>query len=319
MNPETYWQSYVGDMSPGQFMYDYGSRDPEICVQRHMSRLPSLYGIVRQLSWADAFREDQHSREEVASALLAHLEDTRELWEQSVSQMPEQAWPRAAEPTATTPDHPERSDEDPEEEYYEPDDLPRETESEAEHVHPQRIDFPEELGHRDGCAHLSRDQGGLPREHTAKESPYILGRAPINTAVDQTLSIEQSIARSTPMYHAPEQELPLGTAVDQDLPLNKRPGWTEQDKQASEATPAAEEAPTESVSDEIAADDATPSVAAEASSETAPLEETPEPVETIDQHEDAMPTEEVSAEENPVAEESEISETDAAPEDQDKV
>lgn len=223
MNNEDFWQAYVGDVPPGQFMYDYGAREPERCVARHMAKLPDVFGIVRQQSWAEAFAGVQHTRQEVASALLAHLEASREHWEAAVSQMPEQHGNRDGE----APSAPEASSNE---------------SNSGEQVHPQQIQVPHRPQHH-GSAILSRDHGGLPREHTAKESPYFVGGLPINTPLDQRASIEDSLARSAPMFHAPEQELPLGTAVDQDLPLEKRPMQSVDDLHRGEVAPAEASAP----------------------------------------------------------------------------
>lgn len=223
MNNQDFWQAYVGDVPPGQFMYDYGAREPERCVARHLAKLPDVFGIVRQLTWSDAFAGAQHTREQVASALLAHLEDTREHWEQAVSQMPEQDFGAEAESdeidAASSPD------------------LEKE-----DHVHPQQIRVSHRPQHH-GSAIMSRDHGGLPREHTAKESPFIVGGLPINTPLDQSASIEASLARSAPMFHAPEQQLPLGTAVDQDLPREKRPVQRFDEVQIADENAADETAP----------------------------------------------------------------------------
>ncbi len=85
MDPETFWKQYVGDASPGEFMTRFRSRNPARCVQRYIDDVGTVYGVVRLRSWRETFaQETQHTRDAVATALLTHLEETRDEWEQAL-------------------------------------------------------------------------------------------------------------------------------------------------------------------------------------------------------------------------------------------
>lgn len=82
MEPQDYWQEYVGTDTPLAFMGRYESNNPARCVEKYMARLPHLFGIVRRQSWQATFaQEDQLRAGPVAAGLSAYLEATREEWE----------------------------------------------------------------------------------------------------------------------------------------------------------------------------------------------------------------------------------------------
>ena len=82
MNAKNIWERYAGGQTPGEFMCQAHTRNPERAIERFISRLPGIYGIVRQASWRETFDEPrQFARDEVRASLLVHLEETREEWE----------------------------------------------------------------------------------------------------------------------------------------------------------------------------------------------------------------------------------------------
>lgn len=90
MNAHDFWERYVGEYTPAEFMARYQSRNPRRCAERYVSRLPGMYGIVRQRTWRKTFTAPvQHVREAVVAGLSAYLEQTRPEWEQALAERAE--------------------------------------------------------------------------------------------------------------------------------------------------------------------------------------------------------------------------------------
>ncbi|HPO12804.1 MAG TPA: hypothetical protein PLI09_05120 [Candidatus Hydrogenedentes bacterium] len=90
MNAQDFWERYVGEYTPAEFMARYQSRNPRRCAERYVSRLPSMYGIVRQRTWRKTFISSvQHVRESVVAGLTVYLEQTRPEWEQALAERAE--------------------------------------------------------------------------------------------------------------------------------------------------------------------------------------------------------------------------------------
>lgn len=72
--PVGVWLAYVGDIPVGEFVQRAGETCAEDCVDRYLSTVPDVYGVVRQASWADSFSHPwQLRRAEVRHALVAYL------------------------------------------------------------------------------------------------------------------------------------------------------------------------------------------------------------------------------------------------------
>ena len=90
MDTKQYWQAYVGEDTPQDFLRKMGARDPEAAVAVHMQRLPSVFGLAqRDSSWVKTFSApEQPSRSMVNGLLVSYLEETRETWEPEVQDLP---------------------------------------------------------------------------------------------------------------------------------------------------------------------------------------------------------------------------------------
>ena len=87
MTPQDFWRLYVPDTSPGQFMCQYHSRNPARCVERYVTRLPGMYGVMRQGTWRETFDAPvQCTRDIVKVALIAYLDETRPAWEAALAE-----------------------------------------------------------------------------------------------------------------------------------------------------------------------------------------------------------------------------------------
>lgn len=74
-------------MDPGEFMCRFESRNPVRCIERHLNLRGLFYGLVRGETWKNTFREEQQpTRETVAVALLAYLEEQRPAWEAALAE-----------------------------------------------------------------------------------------------------------------------------------------------------------------------------------------------------------------------------------------
>jgi hypothetical protein len=90
MKPKEFWMEYMGDQTPVEFMARFQSHNTVRVVERHVRRMPSLYGIVRRKTWHDTFlAREQLTRARVAVGLAAYLEEMRPEWEPVVKDMPE--------------------------------------------------------------------------------------------------------------------------------------------------------------------------------------------------------------------------------------
>ena len=85
MKPEEYWTIYAPDLGPADLITRYESRDPRRCAMHYANELGDVFGIVRRGTWNETFAQDvQISKEALIEGLTAHLEETRETWEESV-------------------------------------------------------------------------------------------------------------------------------------------------------------------------------------------------------------------------------------------
>lgn len=90
MTPEDFWHEYVGSETPGAFLRRMGARDPVASVNEYMRLLPSVFGIAVRKNWDNTFRAaQQYTRATVRSFLICHLEQTRESWQEAVTDLPE--------------------------------------------------------------------------------------------------------------------------------------------------------------------------------------------------------------------------------------
>jgi hypothetical protein len=87
MELKTLWERYVGNVTPGEFMCRYQSRNPRRCAERYVSRLPDFLGVLRAATWRKTFlHADQLDRELVTAGLTAYLDETRPEWEAALGQ-----------------------------------------------------------------------------------------------------------------------------------------------------------------------------------------------------------------------------------------
>lgn len=85
MTVTEFWDTYAAGMPPVDFVWQYGQGDPCLAVQEYLRHRPAFYGIIRRDSWETTFDAAmQYDREQVAAALLTHLEITRDAWEDGV-------------------------------------------------------------------------------------------------------------------------------------------------------------------------------------------------------------------------------------------
>lgn len=97
MNAQEYWDTYLGAMTPAEFMSAFDDPEPEHCVKVYVRQRPAFFGIVRRGSWRETFRaERQHNRAEVAAGLAAWLEETRGEWEEAAAAAREERAARRA-------------------------------------------------------------------------------------------------------------------------------------------------------------------------------------------------------------------------------
>ena len=109
MDNQEYWERYVPDVRPAEFMARFSTRDARECVDEFLAGEGRLYGVVRQGTWRETFAaEHQAHRDEVAAYLSEHLVSTRDEWEPELealrSQPTEEATPTPQEDVqAATP------------------------------------------------------------------------------------------------------------------------------------------------------------------------------------------------------------------------
>lgn len=103
MTTKEFWQEYVGEQSPEDFMLAFRSHDTRGCVAAYLAERPHFFGIVRRLTWRETFSaEVQHTREMVSGSLVTYLEETRSDWESAVEAVIQRAQDRAVTPEAPT-------------------------------------------------------------------------------------------------------------------------------------------------------------------------------------------------------------------------
>ncbi len=86
MNAQEFWNTYLGAMTPAEFMSAFDDPEPEHCVAVYVRQRPAFFGIVRRKSWRETFRaERQYNRAEVAAGLTVWLEETRGEWEEAAA------------------------------------------------------------------------------------------------------------------------------------------------------------------------------------------------------------------------------------------
>lgn len=97
MNAQEFWNTYLGAMTPADFMCAFDDPEPEHCVTVYVRQRPAFFGIVRRTSWRETFRaERQYNRAEVAAGLTAWLEETRGEWEEAAAAAREERAARRA-------------------------------------------------------------------------------------------------------------------------------------------------------------------------------------------------------------------------------
>lgn len=84
-----YWQKFVGEESPEDFLRNHGTADPELGVARFLEDRNHLYGVVNQGQWRDTFETpEQYQRLTVQVYLLSYLEETRQDWAPALEAKP---------------------------------------------------------------------------------------------------------------------------------------------------------------------------------------------------------------------------------------
>lgn len=87
LTPEGFWRVYVGEASPLTFMNRLHSPDPQEAAAEYVGKLPHIWGIVRRYTWKSSFEAPwQFRKEEIATALAAHLEATEAEWRPRLDQ-----------------------------------------------------------------------------------------------------------------------------------------------------------------------------------------------------------------------------------------
>ncbi|HOK08833.1 MAG TPA: hypothetical protein PLT82_05260 [Candidatus Hydrogenedens sp.] len=81
--PKDFWIHYIGPMSPSAFLKISGVYSPYRAVEKHLRRLSTFYGIVRQGTWKETFaNSNQFTFEEVFWGIIAYLKETEHEWKQ---------------------------------------------------------------------------------------------------------------------------------------------------------------------------------------------------------------------------------------------
>lgn len=81
MEPLEFWNTYVDDTTPADFVWHYGKGNLHTAVGEYLRERPSLFGIIRRGAWRETFRaRNQFNREYVASGLTAYLEESEKTW-----------------------------------------------------------------------------------------------------------------------------------------------------------------------------------------------------------------------------------------------
>lgn len=87
MEPTAFWEIYVQNDAPADFVWNYGKGNLQEAVEEYLRQRPALFGIVRRKSWRETFMaREQYSRQYVRTGLIAYLEDTEEIWRPRVEE-----------------------------------------------------------------------------------------------------------------------------------------------------------------------------------------------------------------------------------------
>lgn len=87
MEPLHFWNTYVQDVAPADFVWRYGKGDIQVAVEQYLQQRPSVFGIVRKGTWKDTFgAECQLNKQSVYTGLSAYLYETEEEWRSRVEE-----------------------------------------------------------------------------------------------------------------------------------------------------------------------------------------------------------------------------------------
>lgn len=82
------WDTYVGTISPLEFMYKHRTNEPAVGVKKYLKEYPKFFGIVRRNNWRETFCSPiQLNREEIECALTTHIHNSRSEWENQLEQI----------------------------------------------------------------------------------------------------------------------------------------------------------------------------------------------------------------------------------------
>ena len=91
MEPQEFWNTYVQDIQPEDFVWRYGRGKVTAAVDEYLRQRPSLFGIVRRATWRATFRANhQFTLEFVSTGIREYLESTEEDWRPKVEEAREQ-------------------------------------------------------------------------------------------------------------------------------------------------------------------------------------------------------------------------------------
>lgn len=99
LSVDDFWQAYVGDISPLEFMNRMYSPEIDACVEAYVNALPDLFGIVRRQTWKASFEAPtQFRRGEIAAAIAEKLEKSEAEWRPHLNQREAPPEPAAPAP-----------------------------------------------------------------------------------------------------------------------------------------------------------------------------------------------------------------------------
>jgi len=119
MQPEEFWNEYVGPVSPREFL---GADNPASVadlhakVEQYVLHLPSLYGLTLRKTWKKTWTGFAHNRYQVADGIICYLESHAADWDAAPAlplaaprtpaptpplEAPEAATPAVQEPVAS--------------------------------------------------------------------------------------------------------------------------------------------------------------------------------------------------------------------------
>lgn len=89
MTNQDYWNTFVGESTPEDFLRSFGTADPELALERFLEDRGQLYGVVNQQSWEQTFSApEQFHVWSVRAYLRSYLEDTRDDWAPALEAKP---------------------------------------------------------------------------------------------------------------------------------------------------------------------------------------------------------------------------------------